>query len=301
MTRIVYFLAIVTIVILSVIPILFLHCVENFAKLACDESMSAFYIKNDGLHYNIAVLTLTDNYIGENVVQKSIANKAAYAKPWNFELIIPSRQELEKFDFVKKREKDFMKRSKFAYVRKILPLYDAVFWIDIDAIIMRHDVNLNVLLQDMINANKSVAMAQTRHLTNMLNSGVAMFRNAPSTHEFLDEFVKAHPLITKCRQMHMCAAQLYDQNILSYLINRWPTCGLGGRILYHYSPVHPYWRKYNDMMQELPACIFNEIETNTKNATFIEHCYGGGLDITSMSTYSKQKCMSRALTKSMVF
>ena len=301
MAKIVYFLAIVTFVILSVIPILFLHCVENFAKLTCDESMTAFYIKNDGLHYNIAVVTLTDNYIGENLVQEAIANKVAYAKPWNFKLIIPSQQELEEFDFVKKREKDFMKRSKFAYVKKILPSYDAVFWIDIDAIIMRHDVNLNVVLHDMINANKSVAMAQTSHITNMFNSGVVMFRNNPSTHKFLDEFMKAHPLITKCRRMHMCDSQLYDQNIISYLINKWPTCGLGGRILYHYSPVHPNWQEFSAMMQELPACIFNCIESQKQNATFIEHCYGGGFDITSMSTYSKQKCMSRALSKSLVF
>ena len=247
----------------------------------------------------MALVTFSDKYIGKKLVDKSIANKAAYAAAWNIELKVPSRSELEDFDFVKNGQIDNMKRSKFAYVQKILPFYDAVLWIDIDAIIMRQDVNLDQVFQDMLNQNKSVAMTQDRHLTNMLNSGVIMFRNHPPTFEFLDEFMNAHSLIIKCRKMRVCYSQLYDQNIISYLINRWPLCGFGfaGRIIHHYSPVHPNWTKFNKLIQEWPICTFNCIPEETTNATFIQHCYGVGLKLQRLTLDGKKTCMSRALIK----
>ena len=165
---------------------------------------------------------------------------------------------------------------------------------------MRQDVNLDQVFQNMLDQNKSVAMTPDRHLTNMFNSGIVMFRNHPLTYEFLDEFMKAHTLIQKCRKLRMCSRQMYDQNILSYLINKWPTCGLGGRILYHYSPVHPNWQKYSDAMQELSACTFNCIQKESTNATFIQHCYGGGLDLRSMTLHAKKRCVSRALDSSLL-
>lgn len=282
---------------LGMIPLLVLNCVENFSQPTCDENLTSAYTGTSGLRYHIAVLTFADNYIGDNLVRESIANKAAYTDAWHFDLKVPTQKELEEFEFVKNRQPDHMKRSKFAYVRKILPSYDAVFWIDIDATIMRQDVNLNQILQDMLDRNKTVAMTQTRHLTNMLNSGVIMFRNHALTYEFLDEFMKAHSFIMKCRRMRACYNKLYDQNIISYLINRWPSCNLelAGRLIHHRAPVHPNWRKFSNMVQEWPICTFNSLPAEATNATFIQHCYGGGLNLKSMTLDSKKACMSRAL------
>ena len=251
--------------------------------------------------YNIAVVTVSDNYIGPDTVMASIENKKLYAASQGYDFITPTVSERRKLV-----GNSDPKRAKFALISKVFQSekkYDALLWIDMDAVIMRHDVDMKVLLQEMILLDKYIAIAPDAIIYDMYNSGVFLIRNGKWTTLFLQEFKNAHLLIQMCRGLNLCPPGLYDQNIIAFLRGVWPTCAWHFK-LWPFAPIHPKHNHFKKMIFEVPACVLNAVPEEASPRTFIQHCYGGNIADTMSSlsrknTKGKGLCVLNLLNQSM--
>ena len=97
------------------------------------------------------------------------------------------------YDFRIFKDKDFDKSrpaswSKIKFIKKVLPDYKFVFWIDSDAIF----TNMRVRLEDFIVDGKDFYMCQDIPKTKF-NGGVMLFRNSEWVFWLLDEIWKIYP------------------------------------------------------------------------------------------------------------
>ena len=282
--------------------VLALHCYDRrlFVRARFSEHTTAVHhntsTKSSLCHANIALATLANGYIDHDLIGQSLDNKKAYAEQWGIRVEILEQQRIAKFAAYGLE----IKRAKFAFVESLLRRYSVVFWVDIDAIITRTDVDLCVFLDDMVRQDKYIAMAHDASMDDVLNSGVFLIRRGVGIDAFLSEFARAHSVIEACRSSMTCSSKIYDQNIIAYLTDRWPRC-LSCINLWPMAPVHSNAKQFRELFYELPECLFNAASENAHQLSFIIHCYGGGL-LDLLSPLSKQKrrgkqaCMSRLLT-----
>ena len=118
----------------------------------------------------VGIITLCDAGV-EAICAESTANKQAYADLHGYDLIVDE-------DIVDKSRPASW--SKLLAMRKYLPNYDFVLYIDIDTIIMNPDRRL----EDIVDFNYDQMLAADK---NGLNCGVWMLRNTPWTLWFIDE------------------------------------------------------------------------------------------------------------------
>lgn len=249
--------------------------------------------------YNIAIVTVSDDYIGRDHVKRSVKNKRQFAAHWNFEFITRNISQMQ----ISLRDGG-AKRAKFRFISTVINNYDAVFWIDIDAVFMKYETNINILLHKMILEDKYISLCPDASLDGMLNSGVIMLRSGTKTNHFLVEFENSHSIIRDCRALKTCPPGLYDQNIISFMTGTWPYCAFN-LLLWPFSPLHKEWKYFNNMIYEAPACIFNAVPTEATRDSLIQHCYGGGIrDVLSedsiLGIKGKGYCVEQLLNTSHV-
>ena len=234
--------------------------------------------------YNIAVVTVADDYIGSDTVLASIENKKRYAAFWGFDFITPKAPERQRLT-----DGSDPKRAKFALISEVIGKYDAVLWVDIDAVVMRYDVDMSLLLEEMIFHDTYLAVAPDASIDDMLNSGVLLVRSGAPMTKFLRHFSDAHSMMTLCRDLMICPPGLYDQSIIAFLTGEWPTCARYFK-LWPFAPVHANHKQFNELIHKVPACIFNAVPEEATARSFIQHCYGGGIadKISPMSRRNKE-------------
>lgn len=249
--------------------------------------------------YNIAIVTVSDDYIGKDRVKRSVKNKRQFAAHWDFHFITGniSQTEISRGD-------GGAKRAKFRFISTVINDYDAVLWVDIDAVFMKYNTNINILLQKMILEDKYISLCPDASLDGMLNSGVILLRSGTQTNHFLVEFENSHSIIQDCKVLKTCPPGLYDQNIISFMTGTWPYCAFN-LLLWPFSPLHNEWKYFNNMIYEAPACIFNAVPTEATRDSLIQHCYGGGIrDVLSedsiLGVKGKVFCVEQLLNASHV-
>lgn len=280
--------------------ILALYCYDRriFEARNCANEPDRWVMNETSPRYNIAVVTTADDYIGSDTVLASIENKKQYANFWGFDFITSTASEMRRL----KGGSD-PKRVKFALISKVIEKYDAVLWMDIDAVVMRHDIDMSLLLEEMIFHHKYLAIAPDASVDDMLNSGVLLVRKGRPMARFLRHFSEAHSMMILCRNLLICPPGIYDQSIIAFLTGAWPTCAWYFK-LWPIAPVHPNHDQFIKLIHKVPACIFNAVPEEATVRSFIQHCYGGGIadrlsPMSRRNTKGKGLCVLNLLNQSM--
>ena len=285
---------------LIIVVLLALYCYDRrlFEARHCENEADRWVANATSPLYNIAVVTVADDYIGSDTVLAAVDNKKQYAAVRGYSFITPTASERQQLT-----GGSDPKRAKFALISKVIEKYDAVLWVDIDAVVMRYDIDMNFLLQEMIINDKYLAIAPDASVDDMLNSGVLLIRNGGPMKLFLQAFAKAHTMIMLCKSLVICPPGLYDQSIIAFLTGEWPTCAWYFK-LWPFAPVHPNHKHFKKLIHEVPACIFNAVPEEATSRSFIQHCYGGGVvdklsPMSRRNNKGKGKCVNFLLDQSM--
>ena len=118
----------------------------------------------------IGIISLCDHNV-DAICSASVANKQAYADRHGYDVIVDG----EIIDDSRPTS-----WSKLLAMRKYLPYYDFLFYVDVDTII----TNVDVKLEDIVDYGYDQILAADR---NGLNCGVWLIRNTPWSMWFLDE------------------------------------------------------------------------------------------------------------------
>jgi hypothetical protein len=279
-----------------------LHCYDRRlfqnAECSADAMQRDMYgadMNASSCHANVVVASLANDYIDGDLVTRSIRNKETYAEHWGLHVEIVAHDNFARFAWTGAE----VKQAKFAFVESLLQQYKVVFWVDIDAVITRMDIDLCVLLDEMTRRDKYIAMASDASMDGVLNSGVFLIRRGVGTSAFLAEFANAHAVVEACRSSMTCPPAVYDQNVIGYLADIWPRC-FNCVGLWPLAPVHANAEQFRALFYEVPRCLFNTVPETANQFTFVTHCYGGGLldllsPLSRRKRRGKQACMSQLL------
>ncbi|CAG8805689.1 14272_t:CDS:2, partial [Dentiscutata erythropus] len=135
----------------------------------------------------IAHLSITKSAISDNITD----NKRRYAKKHGYSFVARSEE------YTQQR---FKKRKyvwgKIDVIEKVLPHYDWVFWMDMDAVIANHDIKIEQLFEKfekMIGKEKfneiSFVIARPKY-DSMVSAGVFLIKNSEWSRKFLREAQK---------------------------------------------------------------------------------------------------------------
>lgn len=130
-------------------------------------------IKNDqtGKEKKIAIVTLYDKKY-EEFAKYSIPNKIQYANKHKYDLIYFNGS----LDTTRPPQ-----WSKIKAVQNIINEYDWVWWIDVDSLIMNHEVTLESIIDD----DFDIILTSNSH--SYISNGSSFFKNTDLTKEFLTE------------------------------------------------------------------------------------------------------------------
>ena len=199
-------------------------------------------------HLKVGIITLCDAGV-EAICAESTANKQAYADLHGYDLIVDE-------DIVDKSRPASW--SKLLAMRKYLPNYDFVLYIDIDTIIMNPDRRL----EDIVDFNYDQMLAADK---NGLNCGVWMLRNTPWTLWFIDEMWAQDQLVAP-KTWNMLFK--YEQRAFHFLYQStiWRSVVKG--------EAYPKANTVRARTKALNACVFNSQPAFYVNGDLLVHLAG---------------------------
>ncbi|KAG1102658.1 hypothetical protein G6F42_017333 [Rhizopus arrhizus] len=135
-----------------------------------------------------SIAVVTSSYIYDYCMEPSgtraSLNKRSYADKHGYAFVARSRE------FAQQAMRPDQRRTvwgKIDVIQKVLPKYDWVFWLDMDAVVMNSKQTIEGLLQ-RLEINDSTHFIIVRPGTDkMINAGVFLIRNSPWSFQFLQE------------------------------------------------------------------------------------------------------------------
>lgn len=135
-----------------------------------------------------SVAVVTSSYIYDYCMEPSgtraSLNKRSYADKHGYAFVARSKE------FAQQALRPDQRRTvwgKIDVIQKVLPKYEWVFWLDMDAVVMNSEQTVEELLQ-RLEINDSTHFVIVRPGTDkMINAGVFLIRNTPWSFQFLQE------------------------------------------------------------------------------------------------------------------
>ncbi|KAF0541492.1 glycosyltransferase Family 34 protein [Gigaspora margarita] len=167
---------------------------DLIAHLSITKSTICHPIKHE--HGKLSIALVTSSFIYDDMCMYHIAdniteNKRRYAKKHGYSFVARS-EEYTQQRF--KKRKDVW--GKIDVIEKVLPHYDWVFWMDMDAVIANHDITIEQLFENfekMIGKEKfneiSFVIARPKY-DSMVSAGVFLIKNSEWSRKFLRETQK---------------------------------------------------------------------------------------------------------------
>lgn len=136
-------------------------------------------------------VVVTSSYIYDRCMEPSgtraSLNKRDYADKHNYAFVARSSEFAQQALRPDKRRTVW---GKIDVIQKVLPKYEWLFWLDMDAVVMNDDIAIDALIQN-VTTNKQ---AQDIHFIivrpgtdKMINAGVFLIKNTPWSFEFLQD------------------------------------------------------------------------------------------------------------------
>ena len=196
----------------------------------------------------VGLLSLCDGGV-EAICAESMANKQAYADLHGYDLIVD-------LDVVDKNRPTSW--SKLLAMRKYLPDYDLLLYVDIDTIIM----NPEKRLEDIVDYDYDQILAADK---NGLNCGVWMVRNTPWMLWFIDEMWAQDQLVAP-KTWNMLFK--YEQRAFHYLYQSqiWRKVVKGD--------AYPKSNTVRARTKVVNACVFNSQPAFYKDSDLLVHLAG---------------------------
>ncbi|KAL9542827.1 hypothetical protein MBANPS3_008414 [Mucor bainieri] len=136
-----------------------------------------------------SIAVVTSSYIYDYCMEPSgtraSLNKRSYADKHGYAFVARSRE------FAQQALRPDQRRTvwgKIDVIQKVLPKYDWVFWLDMDAVVMNSEQTVQDLLQRRLEIDDSTHFVIVRPGTDkMINAGVFLIRNTAWSFKFLQE------------------------------------------------------------------------------------------------------------------
>ena len=181
----------------------------------------------------------------------SMANKQAYADAHGYDFIVDA----DAID----RSAPTRSWSKLVAMRKHLPRYDFLLYVDVDAVVMNPETGL----EDIVDFDYDQVLAAD---SNGVNCGVWLVRNTPWTLWFLDELWAQEHLVAPKNTWNMLFK--YEQRAFHHLYasTRWREVTKG--------PIYPNANTVRARTKIVHACAFNSQPWFYETGDFIMHLAG---------------------------
>jgi hypothetical protein len=135
-----------------------------------------------------SIAVVTSSYIYDYCMEpsgtKASLNKRSYADKHGYAFVARSKE------FAQQAMRPDQRRTvwgKIDVIQKVLPKYDWVFWLDMDAVVMNSEQTIEDLFE-RVEINDQTHFIIVRPGTDkMINAGVFLIRNTPWSFQFLDE------------------------------------------------------------------------------------------------------------------
>jgi|TARA_B100001142_G_scaffold23311_1_gene21339 hypothetical protein len=195
----------------------------------------------------VGIVSLCDHNV-DAICAASVANKQAYADRHGYDVIVDS----EIID-----ESRPTSWSKLLAMRKYLPYYDYLFYVDVDTIV----ANVDVKLEDIVDYGYDQILAADR---NGLNCGVWLIRNTPWSLWFLDEMWAQEQLVAPSTRVLFH----YEQRAMHYLYQ--------SRVWRRAVKGEPYKgaNTVRARTKVVNTCVFNSLPAWYVKGDFIVHLAG---------------------------
>ena len=195
----------------------------------------------------VGIVSLCDHNV-DAICAASVANKQAYADRHGYDVIVDS----EIID-----ESRPTSWSKLLAMRKYLPYYDYLFYVDVDTII----ANVDVKLEDIVDYGYDQILAADR---NGLNCGVWLIRNTPWSLWFLDEMWAQEQLVAPSTRVLFH----YEQRAMHYLYQ--------SRVWRRAVKGEPYKgaNTIRARTKVVNSCVFNSLPAWYVKGDFVVHLAG---------------------------
>ena len=211
------------------------------------------------------IISVCDSGV-EAICAQSTANKQAYADIHGYDLIVDE-------DIVDRSRPTSW--SKLLAMRKYLPEYDFLFYMDIDTIVM----NPEKRLEDIVDFNFDQVLAADK---NGVNCGMWMVRNTPWMLWFVDELWAQEQLVAPKNVWNMLFK--YEQRAFHHLYASqiWRKVVKG--------PIYPKANTVRARTKVVNACVFNSQPAFYEPGDFVVHLAGlkGTVKCMWFSHYYKQ-------------
>ena len=195
----------------------------------------------------IGIISLCDHNM-EALCMASIANKQAYADKHGYDVI------LDGSIIDETRPTSW---SKLLAMRKYLPYYDFLFYVDADTLVLNFDIKL----EDIVDYGYDQLLAADR---NGLNCGVWLIRNTPWSLWFLDEMWAQSQLVNPSTFVLFH----YEQRAMHYLYQS---------MVWRKAVKQPAYMQANTIRARtkvVNSCVFNSYPAWLKQGDFIVHLAG---------------------------
>lgn len=233
----------------------------------------------------IAVLTFADDFAGVPYRIMTTQNKQRYSDLWGLDLIALNPSDAN-FKEIMLETGDDMMWMKFELVRRYLPKYDYLLFLDSDALFKDSYVSIYGLIAEMRLRNEFLAVSSDLY---GVNAGAFLIKNSKLGKLFLDEARRMKAFI-QAEDKKSPLMIWREQEMFHFLLNIWPTARAwkGGD-----KPVYDYYTLFLNHTAHLERCIFQQILLSwseqrhlefSENA-FIVHCVG----------HNKMQCVQEQL------
>ncbi len=195
----------------------------------------------------IGIISLCDHNV-DAICAASIANKQAYADTHGYDVIVDG-------DIIDETRPTSW--SKLLAMRKYLPYYDFLLYVDADTLVTNYDIKL----EDIVDYGYDQVLAADR---NGLNCGVWLIRNTPWSLWFLDEMWAQSQLVnpTSFVLFH------YEQRAMHYLYQS---------KVWRNAVKQPAYAQANTIRARtkvVNSCVFNSYPAWYKPGDFVVHLAG---------------------------
>lgn len=145
---------------------------------------------------NAKRVVVTSSYIYDRCMEPSgtraSLNKRDYADKHNYAFVARSSEFAQQALRPDKRRTVW---GKIDVIQKVLPKYEWLFWLDMDAVVMNNDISIDDLIQNVtVNYNKEGKLPEDIHFIivrpgtdKMINAGVFLIKNTPWSFQFLQD------------------------------------------------------------------------------------------------------------------
>ncbi|CAG8829120.1 5240_t:CDS:2, partial [Gigaspora margarita] len=218
---------------------------DLIAHLSITKSTICHPIKHENGKLSIALVTssfIYDDMCMYHIADNITENKRRYAKKHGYSFVARS-EEYTQQRF--KKRKDVW--GKIDVIEKVLPHYDWVFWMDMDAVIANHDITIEQLFENfekMIGKEKfneiSFVIARPKY-DSMVSAGVFLIKNSEWSRKFLRETQKQRRYYNYGLREQLAMAVLmrreeYKNGVNDRTFNTYPDRYIPGDFVVHWAP-----------------------------------------------------------------